>query len=108
MDLSSCELAARCTASFPYSLLSVVGVLEGFDVVCCDSFLPATVPFVNHSVGEEVRPYFRSHGCFGQFHVVPSCSCLCRIYQNMFINFPFVVQYLVAHDLIPSFSPCFC
>ena len=68
MDLSNCEPAVRCTASFPYSLLSVVGFLKGFDVTCCDSFLPETVPgvpFVNHSVGEEVCPYFRSHGCFG-------------------------------------------
>ena len=65
MDLSSFELGARCTASCPYSLLSVVGFLEGFDVTCCDSFLPETVPFVDHSVGEEVLPYFRGHGCFG-------------------------------------------
>ena len=67
MDLSSCELAARCTASCPYSLLSVVGFLEGFDVTCCDSFLFETVPFVDHSV-EKIKFFLISetmHGCVG-------------------------------------------
>ena len=51
MDLSSFELGARCTASCPYSLLSVVGFLEGFYVQC------------------------NNEPCHGTLYVLPYMSC---------------------------------